>query len=922
MAGVHDVVGLTVVPHETVRDRTNRPFDTSVLRPASRELEPLPSREADATSLQFYEKWTTTFLREDAGMPAAASVYCEEARVRKWDILRKLHKVIQSKASYRAVSIENALWQSSGPDGSVSCQVFVSALVGAFRFDRKLRMEGRLARLYRCYEGAEANRADYRETVACLRLLADYKEIQKRSRELFLRYYDLWALTDDPTQATFGQTSRRSSKRKSKRDASVSVSQGGSPAISLAGVLKLIGIAGESDEDMQRTRGAFLRALETVAPHHGLKPTSSVLPYAVVMEALEYDPAILKAFQETLWNRVRDDMRMDYLAAEEEASAKRYGYIDNKILIQKALKQFSQSLLLKTWRQWFRYYEYYHSMNMKRLYVMYKRTRRMVHHWHHWSASNQERRRKNRIAMVMGRINVQRRRFSRWKRFLHNRLRIAFACRRHTELWRKLSGGFATLRFAWKMGCQRFTMHHWFEYTVFMANWEYAVKLDAVRMLKAHTHAWHTYTAMRQAQYRRDATARAQHTMIREMNESIQKEVEEFKQQEEERVQREEEEERMRRLKEKEQQAYWRKHRKQAQKRMDTKYILQNQLDERRKTSALKRQRMKEEFEAKWAQKETELAVEARKQRETWLADKEISKQKVEKTLRDLKKQFYDAPSPETAEREKQLKSLANVVLINIESELFKQGKLLNDWLLTFDIDGDGYLSHEEFKDIFRSLKGLRLSSEQIRAVIQTLDEDDDGMITIEEMETQSALVEKYCGQFGSPWKTYVDPAQDLLCYHNIQTDEKLYDYQMNNRRFKEINRANLLAEAEYESRSACHKLRDEDWIATMQNYSASVMQNMYYQWKAKRNMDKIRWKYKKMMKDKEKGIQMEAARLLQARWRGLSTRRYLRPWIAKCFYKKLNPETREKYYGNVYTNEIYDHRPHMHRRYFPNIDW
>ena len=34
------------------------------------------------------------------------------------------------------------------------------------------------------------------------------------------------------------------------------------------------------------------------------------------------------------------------------------------------------------------------------------------------------------------------------------------------------------------------------------------------------------------------------------------------------------------------------------------------------------------------------------------------------------------------------------------------------------------------------------------------IDEDDDGMITIEEFEAQAKLVEQYCGQLGSPWKT------------------------------------------------------------------------------------------------------------------------------------------------------------------------
>ena len=65
-------------------------------------------------------------------------------------------------------------------------------MVGAYKFDRRLRMESRLKRLYKCFEGAEANQADYRETVIGLRILEDSKQIPTRSRELLLSYYDLF----------------------------------------------------------------------------------------------------------------------------------------------------------------------------------------------------------------------------------------------------------------------------------------------------------------------------------------------------------------------------------------------------------------------------------------------------------------------------------------------------------------------------------------------------------------------------------------------------------------------------------------------------------------------------------------------------------------------------------------------------------
>lgn len=42
-------------------------------------------------------------------------------------------------------------------------------------------------------------------------------------------------------------------------------------------------------------------------------------------------------------------------------------------------------------------------------------------------------------------------------------------------------------------------------------------------------------------------------------------------------------------------------------------------------------------------------------------------------------------------------------------------------------------------------------------------------------------------GVDGSPWKMYVDPAEDVLCYHNFKTNEKIFDYQMTDKKLREI---------------------------------------------------------------------------------------------------------------------------------------
>jgi hypothetical protein len=47
----------------------------------------------------------------------------------------------------------------------------------------------------------------------------------------------------------------------------------------------------------------------------------------------------------------------------------------------------------------------------------------------------------------------------------------------------------------------------------------------------------------------------------------------------------------------------------------------------------------------------------------------------------------------------------------------------------------------------------------------------------------------------GSSWKLYIDPPQDVICYHNFSTNEKILEYAMTDEKLREINIANYYAE-------------------------------------------------------------------------------------------------------------------------------
>ena len=91
------------------------------------------------------------------------------------------------------------------------------------------------------------------------------------------------------------------------------------------------------------------------------------------------------------------------------------------------------------------------------------------------------------------------------------------------------------------------------------------------------------------------------------------------------------------------------------------------------------------------------------------------------------------------------------------------------------------------------------------------------------------------------------------------QTDKKL----------RAITKENLVFEAEYDARTQAHKDREEDWNATIREFSATIMQRMYRQWAGNKRTEEMRWKIVMHRKEKDRLAENAAALLLQSFWRG-----------------------------------------------------
>ena len=161
-----------------------------------------------------------------------------------------------------------------------------------------------------------------------------------------------------------------------------------------------------------------------------------------------------------------------------------------------------------------------------------------------------------------------------------------------------------------------------------------------------------------------------------------------------------------------------------------------------------------------------------------------------------LKREFFAAPTEETEEREKILSSPKNIVFLYLEKKMEKDGITLENVIAKFGGVEKNYLTYDEFRKMVGSLN-IGLTPFQITACIKAIDSDGDGCLEIKELHESMKDTEKM-GVVGSDWKLYIEPAHDVICYHNFHTGEKILEYNMKDEQLMIILKANIHGEARY----------------------------------------------------------------------------------------------------------------------------
>lgn len=112
--------------------------------------------------------------------------------------------------------------------------------------------------------------------------------------------------------------------------------------------------------------------------------------------------------------------------------------------------------------------------------------------------------------------------------------------------------------------------------------------------------------------------------------------------------------------------------------------IMQRQREARRQRVYENRARVRSDFDAVWEVKLKENVEHAMEQAKQWLESDPQARFKVQKETHVLKRKFFAAPTPETAELERALRDPSNVIFAHMANHLYKENITLQAFFNQF----------------------------------------------------------------------------------------------------------------------------------------------------------------------------------------------------------------------------------------------
>ena len=611
-------------------------------------------------------------------------------------------------------------------------------------------------RLYLCFR-AENGLVDWRELVCSLYALDNTGHVHNKPVKLLTTFFHLYSL---PTACA--------------------------SLVSRKDVLSIVSLAAVSHTEVSSV--AIIR-------HH----IPGIVRLSVFLDVLTKFPQVTRAFKTQLWNRLPDLSKLTYLRLQEDLSARWFeGYIHQQN-IKKAIGLRKHGLLYRSYRGWCQFNKKMRVVKIQHRTVVLRKCRALIWWWSSYTVEQRASYERRQVAVVLGRRALVRRVVMlRWYRWSCNERRV----RHISGIFRgravDVAHGSFLVRHAMSAACRRHAMKRWRDWIKIASQWDQAEVFMHRLLERQMFQHWKLHLGF--VKKNRAAEKESIHNQI--YLAVMMKHAEE----ENIATATANELDRLSTIAGDRQQALyaklhtlgWNTRRRKAERAADDRIKLAVQQDARAKRIANIKEDRAASFQAAWGAIEHQYIEEQRHATRSWL-DASISKNHLSKEFKRIKREFYRPPTPRSLEREAKLKSLSSIVLIKMEAILFQKGIVMDHFIRQYDEDSSGFLSHDEFRSLVRDLP-IDLSPEQVRLVICTLDSHNDGYVGLKEIEKALDVVHTHNGVSASPWRMYIDPAQDVICYHNLATGELIFEHHMSDGKLMEITKSNFLAETELEA--------------------------------------------------------------------------------------------------------------------------
>jgi hypothetical protein len=644
-----------------------------------------------------------------------------------------------------------------------------------------------------------------------------------------------------------------------------------------------------------------------------LTPKTKILRKLDFLIFLDTHDAILKYWSKLIWSLIPSQFRLQVLDEIEVATFEEQEHRLYLIQHSTAVRFNNMRIMKSTWLRWRR--------GIGDVVLISRNLTRSLNHKAHiyiafWSDYASRRRMKRRraiLAEVMGAYTIKARCFARMRLLVYLMKKIKRVTNRFENSVKRINQGLFRLREALRLYQMRKFLCRWADNVAWENINNIATDMQYRRFTSRTFKAW-AKLAIERAESKRNErmAAQKQIELIQMMSEAdrnmhdllaLEKKIKEDRAAAQEAERRAEAKARADELA-----AELR-----AQKDAKARLLLSVQVKTQRSAEYVKIKRLKRKFRKDWQKRMEDGMKEANLRAERFLESEE-AKPVLQARFRKLKAEALAAPSPENMAREKRMVDRKNILLLWLQERMDAQNLSLSMLFYGFDDASKGYLTHDEFRRMVDELE-IKVTDTLVTDVIEAVDPKNENIISVPAVERSMEDL-KYLGIDGSVWKFYVDPAQNVFCYHNMREDVKYFDYQMKDDVFAEINRANFIAEFVASTKKELMDAQKVEWEQVVLHISAMRLQGMARRWLARRKRRRELWKVDNKIafetnKKKQKVYLFLSRRIALRRIRDLFRRQL---W---CTIEKVwDIQRRRIFWHNHQTRESSWEKPKLLKRY------